>query len=231
MNIIEVEDFFPSKIITELVSIVNGNGLYEYEMKSPRSPRSWAIAQGLAPGRRPVWGPPAEIFSINQRKPSSWKNRTLGSRSQLDLENTLIETTIQEYCTSIIQPTVDFPIQFTSATIWKDEPGFFMAPHKDNFGVCIAMQIYLNNNNCPGTLFEMDDSTKFIKYGYNRGYILHNYIRPRISHSVPNHINSESRASVYILFHKLDENNIRIQEENEQKHWARIWPRWLRSSK
>ena len=178
MRVIEVENFLPSEIITELVSTVNNSG------------------------------------------PSLFKPfHGLSGRLQLDLENYLVEKNIEEYCTPIIQPTVDFPIKFTSASIWKDKPGFSMKPHKDNFGICISVQIYLNNNNCPGTLFEMGDSTKLIKYGYNRGYILHNHIKPRVMHEVINQINSESRLSVYILFHKLDEHGKPILKENEQKNW------------
>ena len=179
-NVIEVENFLPAEIITELVSTANNSA------------------------------------------PSLYKSfNGLRSRLQLDLENYLVERNLKEYCNSIIQPTVDFPTICTSATIWKDNPGFFMKSHKDNFSIILSIQIYLNNNNCPGTLFEMDDSTKLIKYGYNRGYILHNYMTPRVKHYVPYQPNSESRLSVYILFHKLDEHGKPIYEENEQETWKK----------
>ena len=179
-NVIEVENFLPAEIITELVSTANNSA------------------------------------------PSLYKSfNGLRSRLQLDLENYLVERNLKEYCNSIIQPTVDFPTICTSATIWKDNPGFFMKSHKDNFGIILSIQIYLNNNNCPGTLFEMDDSTKLIKYGYNRGYILHNYIEPRISHHlIPSR---HERLSVYIQYHPCDQYGNIVKLDNEQLSLTWNW--------
>jgi hypothetical protein len=60
---------------------------------------------------------------------------------------------------------------------WLDEAGFYMAPHLDNDGVKVSMQIYLNNNDPKlGTVFYNQDKTVRYRpeYKVNTGYLMIN---------------------------------------------------------
>lgn len=85
-------------------------------------------------------------------------------------------------------------LSFKGITLWKDDKDFWMAPHLDNDRVKIAVQIYLDNRNSPGTQFK----DRLIKYGRNRGYIMYN--NADMLHSVPKQVPHEGRLSVYALY-------------------------------
>lgn len=85
-------------------------------------------------------------------------------------------------------------LHFMGITLWKDEKDFWMAPHLDNDRVKVAIQIYLDDRNSPGTQF----GDRLINYGRNRGYIMYN--TPDMLHGVPKQIPHEGRLSVYALY-------------------------------
>jgi len=78
--------------------------------------------------------------------------------------------------------------------LWKDEEDFWMGPHLDNDRVKVAVQIYLDDRNSPGTQF----GDRLVNYGRNRGYIMYN--SPDMLHGVPEQIPHEGRLSVYALY-------------------------------
>ena len=137
-----------------------------------------------------------------------------GIRKKLDLWDLDVKQDIEKFCDSVIKTAVDHPVIINDAVLWKDEPGFSMGNHVDNYGVHLAIQIYLNDNDNFGTIFKMDGSDKIIKYGLNRGYINHNYLEPRIVHSVPKC--NYKRLSLYIMYAKADKDGNPIDLENEQ---------------
>jgi len=85
-------------------------------------------------------------------------------------------------------------LDFMGVTLWQDNIDFWMSQHLDNDRVKVAIQIYLDNRNSPGTLF----GNRLISYGRNRGYILYN--NENMLHSVPNQVPHEGRLSVYALY-------------------------------
>ena len=85
-------------------------------------------------------------------------------------------------------------LHFMGITLWKDEEDFWMLPHLDNNRVKVAIQIYLDDRNSPGTQF----GDRLVKYGRNRGYIMYN--SPDMLHGVPEQIPHEGRLSVYALY-------------------------------
>jgi len=89
--------------------------------------------------------------------------------------------------------------KFTGYTLWKDSPDFKMDWHIDNNRVKIAVQIYLDDRNSPGTQF----TNRTVKYGKNRGYIMFN--NQDMKHCVPDQTPHEGRLSVYALYEPVDE--------------------------
>ena len=85
-------------------------------------------------------------------------------------------------------------LSFMGATLWKDDVNFYMTEHVDNDRVKIAIQIYLDNRNSPGTQF----GERLVKYGRNRGYIMYN--DSTMLHKVPKQIPHEGRLSIYALY-------------------------------
>jgi hypothetical protein len=83
---------------------------------------------------------------------------------------------------------------FMGTSLWKDDVDFYMANHIDNDRVKVAIQIYLDNGNSPGTQF----GNRLIKYGRNRGYIMYN--SSTMFHSVPKQIPHDGRLSIYALY-------------------------------
>lgn len=83
---------------------------------------------------------------------------------------------------------------FIGLSLWKDDVNFYMSEHVDNDRVKVAIQIYLDNRNSPGTQF----GNRIVKYGRNRGYIMHN--GPTMFHSVPKQIPHDGRLSIYALY-------------------------------
>jgi len=86
-------------------------------------------------------------------------------------------------------------LDFMGISLWKDDKDFWMAPHIDNDRVKVAIQIYLDDQNSPGTQFP----DRLIEYGRNRGYIMYN--NSDMIHGVPKQIPHEGRLSVYALYH------------------------------
>lgn len=85
---------------------------------------------------------------------------------------------------------------------WLDEAGFRMAPHVDNAGVQVAMQIYLNENDITlGTVFY--DNTLSVRYRplykVNWGYLMIN--NPNQLHGMMNPVPDDTyRISSYTWF-------------------------------
>ena len=85
-------------------------------------------------------------------------------------------------------------LDFMGVTLWKDDVDFKMSQHLDNDRVKVAVQIYLDNRNSPGTQF----GDRMIGYGRNRGYIMYN--NKDMLHSVPDCTPHEGRLSIYALY-------------------------------
>ena len=85
-------------------------------------------------------------------------------------------------------------LDFMGITLWKDDVDFEMSQHLDNDRVKVAVQIYLDNRNSPGTQF----GDRMIAYGRNRGYIMYN--NQDMLHGVPDCTPHEGRLSVYALY-------------------------------
>tara|TARA_B110000285_G_scaffold176811_1_gene198580 strand:+ start:1104 stop:1559 length:456 start_codon:yes stop_codon:yes gene_type:complete len=85
-------------------------------------------------------------------------------------------------------------LNFMGISLWDDDRDFWMHPHLDNDRVKVAVQIYLDNRNSPGTQF----GDRLIRYGRNRGYIMYN--NSDMLHGVPKQIPHEGRLSVYALY-------------------------------
>jgi hypothetical protein len=85
-------------------------------------------------------------------------------------------------------------LRFIGITLWKDDINFYMSNHYDNERVKVAVQVYLDNSNSPGTQF----GNRIIRYGRNRGYIMYN--NPDMIHGVPNQTPHEGRLSIYAVY-------------------------------
>jgi hypothetical protein len=85
-------------------------------------------------------------------------------------------------------------LTFAGVTLWNDDVNFYMNEHVDNDRVKIAIQIYLDDRNSPGTQF----GERLVKYGRNRGYIMYN--NPTMLHRVPRQIPHSGRLSIYALY-------------------------------
>tara|TARA_Y100000385_G_C12845455_1_gene530703 strand:+ start:45 stop:497 length:453 start_codon:yes stop_codon:yes gene_type:complete len=85
-------------------------------------------------------------------------------------------------------------MEFMGVTLWKDDTDFWMGQHIDNDRVKVAVQIYLDNRNSPGTQF----GDRMIAYGRNRGYIMYN--NQDMLHGVPDCTPHQGRLSVYALY-------------------------------
>lgn len=89
-------------------------------------------------------------------------------------------------------------LNFMGISLWKDDISFYMSDHIDNDRVHLAIQIYLDDRNSPGTTF----GDRTIKYGRNRGYIMIN--NPEMLHGVRKLIPHEGRLSIYALYSNYD---------------------------
>jgi hypothetical protein len=85
-------------------------------------------------------------------------------------------------------------LNFMGITLWKDNVDFWMPAHIDNDRVKVAVQIYLDDRQSPGTQFP----DRLIKYGRNRGYIMYN--NPDMLHGVSKQTPHEGRLSIYALY-------------------------------
>ena len=136
------------------------------------------------------------------------------SRDLLDLWELDIRQDIEQFCNPIIKTIDNTLIRLSGVLLWKDKPGFTLGSHVGNKGIYLSVQIYLNDNDNFGVIFNIGGSEKEIKYGSNRGYILHNYIEPRISHRlIPS---CHERLSIVLLYHPYDRNGNLIVLANEQ---------------
>ena len=86
-------------------------------------------------------------------------------------------------------------LRLMGIALWEDAENFWMSSHLDNDRVKVAVQIYLDDRNSPGTQF----TDRMIKYGRNRGYILYN-VPPEMAHGVPDQTPHEGRLSIYALY-------------------------------
>ena len=73
------------------------------------------------------------------------------------------------------------PRHFWGLSVWKDWDGFHTPRHVDNTGIDVSMQVYLGDDNNPGTVFYTPDGTVSMPYQHNSGYILWNR-EPRLPH-------------------------------------------------
>ena len=106
----------------------------------------------------------------------------------------LQDSPIESACKYFSSLSMFAHLNFRGLTLWKDDVDFWMPDHIDNDRVEVAVQIYLDDRQSPGTQF----SERLIKYGRNRGYIMYN--NPDMLHGVPKQIPHEGRLSIYALY-------------------------------
>jgi hypothetical protein len=90
--------------------------------------------------------------------------------------------------------------RFLSISVWRDDPGYCIAPHTDTELIDIAIQIYLEPGRPElGTEFHLDPHTVKIPYQPNTGYIMDN--QAQILHSMPTPVPEfQRRLSVYAIY-------------------------------
>jgi hypothetical protein len=87
---------------------------------------------------------------------------------------------------------------FFSVEVWKDEPGYYLGPHKDHPSVENIIITYLNDGNeSMGTMFYDDEKKHAVPYKSNCGLMLFN--SDTIVHGMNKRVDGVNyRHSVYI---------------------------------
>ena len=106
----------------------------------------------------------------------------------------LLDSPIETLYNWFAECTMFSHLNFNGVTLWKDDKDFWMRDHIDNDKVKVAVQIYLDDRQSPGTQF----GDRLIRYGRNRGYIMYN--NSNMLHGVPNATPHEGRLSIYASF-------------------------------
>jgi|TARA_B110000211_G_scaffold209962_1_gene247669 hypothetical protein len=123
-----------------------------------------------------------------------WETQEMQERLSRRKVNFILDTPIETTHNWFSKLPMFAHLNFMGITLWQDAPTFYMNNHVDNDRVKVAIQIYLDNRNSPGTWFE----DREIRYGRNRGYILFN--NTVTSHGVPDCTPHQGRLSIYALY-------------------------------
>ena len=86
----------------------------------------------------------------------------------------------------------------TSVTIWRDGSNFKMPVHLDNDRVHAAIQIYLGDNDGPGTTFYPGGNKFEVPYRINTGYLMLN--SDEMMHGVIAEKPHQGRLSIYAVY-------------------------------
>jgi len=104
--------------------------------------------------------------------------------------------------TKCLQDIFNLKLVPDTADIWIDYPGYYLTPHVDDSRIKLAIQIYIGDEQQPGTSFygscNLTDKINEISYKKNRGYaLLNNY---KSWHAVNPGVLDGQRKSVYIRY-------------------------------
>ena len=109
-------------------------------------------------------------------------------------KHALIKKTLEEKFKLSLKPGV--------ADIWFDFSGYQLTPHVDDASIKLALQIYIGNQEQPGTTFydstEAHDPIHRVLYKENRGYALLN--NNKSWHSLDSKVSKGFRKSVYVRY-------------------------------
>lgn len=134
------------------------------------------------------------LVKFSQRSDIPWQTQEMQENLPRRKISWLIDSPIEQTHNYFASLPMFAHLHFMGLSLWLDDIDFWMDQHLDNDSVKIAVQIYLDNRNSPGTQF----GDRLIKYGRNRGYIMYN--NSNMLHEVPKQVPHEGRLSVYALY-------------------------------
>ena len=135
-----------------------------------------------------------ELVDFSQQSDTPWELQEMQEELPRRKISYLLDSPVETVHNYFQSLSMFSHLNFMGISLWDDDQNFWMKPHLDNDRVKVAVQIYLDNRNSPGTQF----GDRLISYGRNRGYIMYN--TPDMLHGVPKQIPHEGRLSVYALY-------------------------------
>jgi hypothetical protein len=105
---------------------------------------------------------------------------------------------LNQKITEALENKFNTTFKFSSIDIWYDYPGYYLEPHKDDYRIKLALQIYLGEDNIGTSLFENNNIFHTFKYKCNNGYALLN--NNNGWHGTEAEVNKEVRKSIYIRY-------------------------------
>ena len=126
------------------------------------------------------------------------------ARQRADYNETLCKELkiifLNQKITEALENKFNTTFKFSSIDIWYDYPGYYLEPHKDDYRIKLALQIYLGDNNAGTSLFESVKSPAFhtFKYECNNGYALLNNVFSFHGTEFP--VVNEVRKSMYVRY-------------------------------
>ena len=135
-----------------------------------------------------------DLVKFSQRSDVPWEKQEMQEHLPRQKISWLLDSPIETTHNYFANLKMFSHLHFMGITLWNDEKNFWMLPHLDNDRIKVAVQIYLDDRNSPGTQF----GDRLVKYGRNRGYIMYN--SPDMLHGVPEQVPHEGRLSVYALY-------------------------------
>ena len=125
-------------------------------------------------------------------------------RRRADYNNELIKKLkiffMNSKITNALAKKFNTELQFDSVDIWIDKPGYYVGPHKDDYRIKLALQIYLGEDENVGTaLFDKDSNVlKTFEYRLNSGYALFNN---KVGwHGTSTKVENGIRKSMYVRY-------------------------------
>jgi hypothetical protein len=104
--------------------------------------------------------------------------------------------------TNCLQDIFNMKLTPDTSDIWIDYPGYYLIPHVDDTRIKLAIQIYIGDQQQPGTSFygsrNLSNKIHEVLYKRNRGYALFN--NDKSWHAVQPQMVDGHRRSVYIRY-------------------------------
>lgn len=138
---------------------------------------------------------------------SKYKERNKSCRSKITWDQ---DTVIEEIHTAIdnstpeIEKMFDLNLKFMGVTLWKDEIGHKLPWHTDNPIIAVTMQIYLFGEDCPGTVFKVNDAEHTCLFLKNNGYLVNQSTKERPFHRIEFDVKSV-RYSLFAMWQLADQ--------------------------
>tara|TARA_B100000900_G_C20357979_1_gene625119 strand:- start:229 stop:774 length:546 start_codon:yes stop_codon:yes gene_type:complete len=124
-------------------------------------------------------------------------NRVKLSNDDIDLKKIKIFF-MNTQVTKALEKKFKTNLRFESVDIWMDNKGYKLAPHTDNAGIKLALQIYLSNvNKGTGLYDDKGNSIYTFPFKFNSGYALYNNEH---SHHGVEEIVDNGRISLYARY-------------------------------